>query len=131
MVPLYLDDCIASPHLARALRASGLSVFLPSDVGIKGRDDALHLEKAAELGACLATKNIHDFVKLHGAWQGAGRPHGGILLSEDLKLSDWISRLSRAGHLLSPDMAKDQYFFLSSFASDEVAQAIVASLQNE
>ncbi|HEX6512520.1 MAG TPA: hypothetical protein VF157_09500 [Chloroflexota bacterium] len=121
MVSLYLDDCIASPNLARALRASGLSVFLPSDVGIKGRNDPLHLEKATELGACLVTKNmekatelgaclvtknIGDFMKLHGLWREQGRIHGGLLVNEDLKLGEWVNRLRRAGHGLSPEIAR-------------------------
>lgn len=130
MVSLYLDDCIASPHLARALKASGLSVFLPSDVGIKGRNDPVHLEKATEFGACLVTRNIGDFIELDDEWREQGRVHSGLLLSEDLKMGEWVNRLRRAGQGLSPELARGRRFFLSSFSSDELARDTIASWQD-
>jgi len=128
LVPLYLDDCIASPRVARALRASGLSVFLPEEVGSNGLPDSAHLQKATELGACLVSKNVGDFVDLHDAWHDQQREHAGMLLSEDLSIGLWIERLRRAGQLLTPQAIAGAFVYLHAFSTDDAAQAMVVSL---
>ncbi|MHB8620324.1 MAG: hypothetical protein ACYDAG_12270 [Chloroflexota bacterium] len=114
--------------MARALRASGLSVFLPEEVGSKGLTDSVHLLKATDLGACLVSKNVGDFVDLHDAWHDQQREHAGILLSEDMSIGLWIERLRRAGQLLTPETIADAFLYLNAFSTDEAAQAMVVSL---
>jgi hypothetical protein len=43
---LYLDDDIAWPLLAKLLRNAGHDVQLPSDVGMTGAEDPVHLTRA-------------------------------------------------------------------------------------
>jgi len=114
--------------LARALRASGLSILLPEEVGTKSAEDPGHLERATQLGACLVTKNIGDFVTLHGAWVERQLPHAGILVSEDLAIGLWVDRLGRAGRVLTPEIAAGSLLYLNSFATDDEASAMVISL---
>ena len=43
---LYLDDDMANPLLAQALRRAGHDVEMPSDAGMSGRSDPEHLTYA-------------------------------------------------------------------------------------
>jgi|SRR5579884_15541 len=74
----YLDDDAASPLLARLLRKVGHDVQLPSDTGMSGAPDAVHLTRSiADSRVCL-TKNHDDFWILHNLIQQARGRHAGI-----------------------------------------------------
>jgi hypothetical protein len=72
---LYLDDCANSDLLARLLQNAGHRVVRPSDVGLDGEEDHVHLAFALAQGLTLITKNCADFKDLHDS----GNSHCGIL----------------------------------------------------
>jgi predicted nuclease of predicted toxin-antitoxin system len=77
---LYLDDDSAASHLARLLRHAGHDVQLPSDVGLSGEDDAVHLTYAAKDVRVLLTGNHRDFLNLHNLVMQVRGQHPGILV---------------------------------------------------
>lgn len=64
---LYFDKDIAH-ELADPLRARGIAVHLPGEVGTLGAIDAVHLGTAASHGWILVTRNRRDFRRLHWLW---------------------------------------------------------------
>lgn len=77
---LYLDDDSASPVLARLLRNAGHDVQVPSDVGMVGEPDAVHLTRALRDARVCLTKNCDDFWILHTLIMQAQGRHPGILV---------------------------------------------------
>lgn len=77
---LYLDDDTASLLLERLLGNAGHNVRLPSDAGIAGRDDAVHLTYAIQQGRVCLTRNHGDFENLHNLILAANGGHAGILV---------------------------------------------------
>lgn len=77
---LYLDDDTACPLLARLLRQAGHDVQLPSEVGMAGRKDPVHLAHAVRADRVLLTRNHGDFKDLHELAQALRGHHPGILV---------------------------------------------------
>ncbi len=77
---LYLDDDMANPLLAQALRRAGHDVQLPLDAGMSGRPDPEHLTYAIRAGRVVLTRNYGDFERLHLLIMEAQGHHPGILL---------------------------------------------------
>lgn len=85
---LYLDDDLAAPLLARLLRNAGHDTTLPVDVGLSGKNDAVHLKHAALDARAIITANQEDFEDLHELVVALGGHHTGILIvckENDLK----------------------------------------------
>ena len=77
---IYLDDNIASPLLRKLLNKAGHDVQLPSDVGMAGKLDALHLAHSiADDRVCL-TSDHDDYVALQFLIKEAQGHHPGILV---------------------------------------------------
>ena len=77
---LYLDDdCIARP-LVQFLRKAGHDLCLPSDVGLAGADDAVHLRYAIREKRVLLSRNYAHFENLHHLILEAQGHHPGILV---------------------------------------------------
>ena len=62
---LYLDDDSASALLARLWRQTGHDVRVPSEIGMAGDDDPVHLAQAIREDRTLLSHNHHDFEDLH------------------------------------------------------------------
>jgi predicted nuclease of predicted toxin-antitoxin system len=77
---LYLDDDSAWPVLLRLLRRAGHQVTVPSDVGMSGRDDSLHLAFAVEQNLVFLSHNHDDFLNLHNLVAKVGGHHPGIFI---------------------------------------------------
>jgi hypothetical protein len=77
---LSLDDDSASALLVRLLGRAGHDVRLPGDIGIAGRNDAVHLARAISDGRVFLTFSHDDFEELHDLVQVAGGHHPGILV---------------------------------------------------
>jgi predicted nuclease of predicted toxin-antitoxin system len=60
---LYLDDDSADRLLMRLLQAEGYDFVTPSDVGLAGCADPIHLLYAIERGRCVLTANHDDFLQ--------------------------------------------------------------------
>ena len=77
---LYLDDDSVSALLVRLLTHAGHDVQQPTDVGISGVDDAIHLAHAVRQDRVLLTHNYRDFENVHDLIQAVGGRHPGILV---------------------------------------------------
>lgn len=75
---LYLDDDSVNPVLVRQLRQAGHDVQLPSDVGLAGEDDPVHLTHTIRDDRVLLSHNHRDFEKLHKLVMQSGGHHPGI-----------------------------------------------------
>lgn len=77
---LYLDDDSVDGVLIRLLRQSGHDIEVPSDAGLMGRADPVHLKHAIDVRRVLLTGNHDDFADLHELIQAAQGRHSGILV---------------------------------------------------
>ena len=106
-VRLYLDRHIMK-RLATDLRGRGYDVRTTEEAGKDTASDDEQLAFASADRRALFTFNIRDFAPLHEAWQAAARPHGGIIVSQQLGsrqyglLLPWMLRL--LNHLTAEEM---------------------------
>ena len=77
---LYLDDDSVDPLLIRLLRNAGHDVRIPSELGLSGQQDAVHLRHAIREVRTLLTGNHDDFAFLHDLIVEAEGHHGGVLV---------------------------------------------------
>ena len=77
---LYLDDDTASSLLAKLLRKATHEVQVPSEVGMAGVPDAVHLTHAIGESRVCVTKNHDDFWILHNLIKQTQGRHPGILV---------------------------------------------------
>jgi len=77
---LYLDDDSASLLLSRLLQRAGHDVRLPSEVGMAGEDDPVHLAQAIREDRIFLSHNHHDFEDLHNLLAVGRGHHPGILV---------------------------------------------------
>jgi predicted nuclease of predicted toxin-antitoxin system len=77
---LYLDDDTASALLANLLRKAAHDVQMPSDIGMSGAPDPVHLTHAIGDDRVCITKNHDDFWILHNLIKQARGIHHGILV---------------------------------------------------
>ena len=77
---LYLDDDSAGVLLTQFLRQAGHDVQRPIEIGMAGRDDAVHLAHAARQGRITLSRNHRDFENLHDLVIAVRGIHPGILV---------------------------------------------------
>ncbi|HET6880954.1 MAG TPA: DUF5615 family PIN-like protein [Pirellulales bacterium] len=77
---LYLDDDMVKGSLVARLRRAGHQVILPTDAGLVGAWDPLHLLYAVQGELMLISKNHDDFRDLDLLVQAAGGQHSGIAI---------------------------------------------------
>jgi len=77
---LYLDDDSIHGVLIRFLTRGGHDVRTPTDTGLSGADDPVHLTRAILDRYVLLSRNHDDFRKLHELVITRGGSHPGILM---------------------------------------------------
>ena len=77
---LYLDDDSTHPLLVRLMRQAGHDVQIPSEAGLAGSDDAVHLTHAIDDDRVCLTGDHDDYAKLHTLVIHAHGHHPGILV---------------------------------------------------
>jgi predicted nuclease of predicted toxin-antitoxin system len=106
-IRLYFDRHIMT-RLAVDLRGRGYDVLTTEEAGKDTASDEEQLAFATTDKRSILTYNIRDFAPLHEAWQAAARPHGGIIVSQQLGsrqyglLLPWMLRL--LNHLTAEEM---------------------------
>jgi hypothetical protein len=77
---LYLDDDIVGGRLLALLRKAGHDVQIPTDLGLSGKNDQVHLRHAVRSGRACLTRNYGDFEELHELVREVHGIHSGILV---------------------------------------------------
>ena len=77
---LYVDEDSVHGLLVRLLQRTGHDIEVPSDVGLVGRSDPIHLRYSISAGRTLLSANHDDFEELHDLVRQAGGTHPGILI---------------------------------------------------
>jgi predicted nuclease of predicted toxin-antitoxin system len=77
---IYIDDDLASPHLAQPLQQAGHDVLLPVDGGLSGSRDASHFRHAIAEDRLVLTRNRGDFEALHDLVMQVRGHHPGIMI---------------------------------------------------
>lgn len=117
---LYLDDDSARPLLAQLLRQAGHDVRTPTEVGLAGAADPIHLTQSIREQRVFLSRNYHDFEILHLLILEAQGHHPGILIvrRDDAKhrnlsphdIARAMRNLQAAGIALA-----DQYIILNAW----------------
>src|SRR5438128_857499 len=81
----YMDDDSTEKDLVRLLRSAGHNVVIPSDVGLNGKEDAVHLDRAITEDRILVTRNYDHFLQLHNLVIHSGGSHPGIFVERQDK----------------------------------------------
>ncbi len=99
-VRLYLDRHIIG-RLAIDLRGRGFDVLTTEEAGQDTASDDEQLSFAASNRRAIITFNIRDFAPLHDQWHSAGKPHCGIIVSQQLGSRQYGLLLQRMLRLLN------------------------------
>ena len=70
----------ALDYIRPGIRQASHDVQVPTDAGLSGEDDAVHLTYAIKNGRVLLTGNHRDFLNLHNLLMQAAGHHPGILV---------------------------------------------------
>jgi predicted nuclease of predicted toxin-antitoxin system len=105
-VRLYFDRHIMK-RLAAELRSRGYHVLTTEEAGKDTASDEEQLSFATAENRTLLTFNIRDFAPLHEQWQTAGRPHAGIIVSQQLGSRQFGLLLERMLRLLNHFTAEE------------------------
>lgn len=93
---LALDHHVTT-RLAIALRERDHDVVAAIEVGWHDLEDPALFERCVEDGRALLTNNARDFVPIVREWAAEGRPHLGLLLTDD---SSWPRAMERVGRYI-------------------------------
>ena len=115
---IYLDDDSAASLLVRLLRQAGHEVQIPTDVGLWGEDDSVHLSHAVEDDRVLLTGNHRDFLNLHNLVKQVDGHYPGIFAvrrDNDPKRDLTPSGIVRAirNFLAASVVVRDEYVILN------------------
>jgi predicted nuclease of predicted toxin-antitoxin system len=114
---LYLDRHIMA-RLAVDLRGRGYDVLRTEEAGKDTAADEEQLAFATAEGRALLTFNIRDFATLHEQWQAAGRPHAGIIVSQQLGSRQYgllLQRMLRLLNLFTAEAMVGNFLHLKQF----------------
>lgn len=83
-IRLYIDEDTQRHALTRSVRARGYDVVTTLEAGRLSMTDSEQLAFSAAEGRTILTFNSRDFVQLHRDYLVSGRPHAGIIVSNQL-----------------------------------------------
>lgn len=105
-IRLYLDRHVMT-RLAVDLRGRGYDVLTTDEAGLDTAPDDEQLAFATAQLRCILTFNIRDFAPLHEQWHSGGRPHAGIIVSQQLGSRQYGLLLQRTLRLLNQVTAEE------------------------
>jgi hypothetical protein len=113
-ISLYLDEHVQFA-LREALKARGVNILTTQEAGNIGKDDIDQLIFASENNRVFFSYNRRHFAKLHYEWMTRKKPHGGIILSDQLPVGIVLRRLMKLYFSLTSDDMKNRLEYLSSW----------------
>jgi hypothetical protein len=115
---LYPDDDCVKKVLFAQLRRAGHDVRLPEDVGLAGKDDAVHLRHAVVNDRVFLARNYEHFANLHNLMiDSSGHHHGIFVILQDsnpkhnLSAFDTVRAIAKV--LAAGVSVADQYIVLN------------------
>jgi len=116
-IRLYLDRHI-KVQLAEDLRARGFDALTTQKAAMDTASDEDQLQFASSQNRAVLTFNIRDFAPLHEQWTAAGRPHAGIIVSQQLGSRQYgllLSRTLRMLETMTADELRNNLVHLEQF----------------
>jgi predicted nuclease of predicted toxin-antitoxin system len=113
-VSFYFDENIQAA-LADALKTRGIDVLTTKQAGNVGVEDFRQLAYATEKGRTILTYNKRDFALIHYQWMRIGRPHAGVILSDQLSIGVILRRLMRLYYSVSMEDMKNRIEYLGAW----------------
>jgi hypothetical protein len=119
-IAFYLDDDTAYRALRSGIARLGLGITFGDEHGLRGADDAAHLERATQLGAVLCSANLRDFSVLHRAW-ASNRSHAGIVLipQQQWGVGEIIRRMARLADSMTSQEMVNRLEYLSDWGEPQ------------
>ncbi|HBI45706.1 MAG TPA: hypothetical protein DDY78_23060 [Planctomycetales bacterium] len=105
-IRLYLDEDF-HPGIAAAIRQHGHDCLSAVEAGALGAPDEVQLAFAAAQGRCIVSFNVADFAELATEWANSGRPHAGIVVTQQVSLRRFGDLLQRLLNLLDTTTADE------------------------
>ena len=111
----YFDEDSADKALVEALRARGVDVCVPAEVGLLEANDLDQLRWCVGNRRVLITSNIDDFYGLHSQLLRQNRSHFGIVAiqQQSLSIGERMRRLLKLWSALSAKEMVNRIEFLS------------------
>jgi hypothetical protein len=113
-ISLYLDEHIQL-GLAEALRARGVDILTTQEAGNIGLGDLAQLLFSTQRKRSLFSYNKRHFAKIHHQWMAMKKPHGGIILSDQLAIGVVLRRVMKLYSSLNPDDMRNRLEYLSAW----------------
>lgn len=116
-VKLYLDEVIPVA-LAEVLNQYGYDIITAKEADMLGKDDNEQLEFASSRGRVILTFNIKDFTKLHKEWLANGKSHSGIIVSPEIRMTQFRHLLNLCLRVLNGVTSEEMLnclYFLQEF----------------
>jgi predicted nuclease of predicted toxin-antitoxin system len=110
----YFDENIQTA-LADALTTRGIDVLTTQQGGNIGVEDIDQLTYAADKGRTILSYNKRDFALIHYQWMKVGRPHGGIILSDQLPIGVILRRLMRLYYMVKQEDMENRLEYLGAW----------------
>jgi hypothetical protein len=109
-----LDENIRTA-LAGSLTTREIDVLTTQQGGNIGVEDIAELTYAAEKMRTIFSYNRRDFVMIHYEWMKIGRPHAGIILSDQLPIGIILRRLMRLYYAVNREDMKNRLEYLGTW----------------
>ena len=113
-IAFYLDEHVQLA-LAEALRARGVDVLTTQEAGNMGLTDMRQLAFATENKRSLFSYNKGHFARIHYQWMNIHRPHGGIIISDQLMIGPVLRRLMKLHFSLNSEDMQNRLEYLGAW----------------
>jgi hypothetical protein len=113
-IRLYLDEDVHK-RVATALRLRHFDVISAHEVHRQGLSDEDQLIYAASERRTLFTFNTPDYLQLHLDWLQHGQEHHGIIVSDQLPISETIRRLLNLLNRVTAEEMVNEVRWLQAF----------------
>lgn len=113
-IRLYLDEDVHK-RVATALQLRRFDAVSAHEMGHWGLSDEEQLIYASTEGRTLFTYNTSDYIQLYRDWLKAGRSHAGIIVSDQLSISETVRRLLNLLNRVTADDMRNRIYWLQAF----------------